>query len=582
MKYARVRRLLGEYKLILLFVFLLGVLLLIPTAIAPVFRQVYTDYILLDNARDWLPTLMALMLGMALFSGVLNYLQKTILQRLSNRIEIHGASSYFWSLLSSPLRRFAGADTFTLVEGIGSAKATTTLLTRDIINAAFSLINTALYLFMMFHIDLLMSVIVVALILLNFVVTRLHEQLKARLAARKKTQGGGLGAGDLQRMEEQVGFGGLQNIEMIKSTASEQHFFERMMGIKNALVTATQDGDYAAAYAPTKSFHQILFMNLLLLISALRIMDKEFTLGTYLAFSAYASTLFAPMNQLLSLRKLFRGFEQKLERLYKERQVSITCATAEAAGIQALQKLSGQIDVEGVCFAYEEGSPVLSGFSLHASPGQRIAIVGRSGAGKSTAIRLLQGLEMPDAGTVAYDGIPVEAIDPMVYTVSIGAAGQNIMIFSGSVRQNIALWDKGVTDADIYRAAGNAGLHTYIASLSGAYDYQLAENGRNLSGGQRQKLEIARALLYRPSVVLLDEATTSMDALSIAHVEDALLRSGCTCIVASHVSSLLVDFDEIILLDKGRIEARGTHQQLMAESALYRQLYLAEEGQVAL
>lgn len=585
MKYQRIRSLLARNRLNLLYIFVLSVLLLFPAAIAPVFRQVFTDYILLDNAREWLPTLMLVMLGMSAFSAALSYLQQTILLRLSNRIEIAGESSYFWRLFQAPLTFFAGTDSYTLLVKSGDARAVTKLLTQDILKVTFGMIDVALYLFMMLHIDVLMTLIVLALILTNFALERLQGFIRKKMAA-KDAAAEGPDADDLHMMEEHVGFDGLQNIEVIKSTASEQHFFERMMGIKNALVTAKQDDDYAEAYEPLEELPEIIFMNLLLFVSAFRIMDREFTIGAYLAFSAYAGTLFGPMNQLLSARKLFRGFEKKLKGLAEDRELSLEVVdgTAEAEAGAVHRKLSGGIVLEGVTFSYDECQerPSIEDVSLEVLPGQRIAVVGKSGAGKTTLLRLLQGLLAPDQGTVTYDGMLVSEVDRHTYALSIGAANQAIMIFSGSIRQNIVLWDEGVTDAEVYRAAGDAGLHTFVASLAGAYDYPLAEGGRNLSGGQRQKIEMARAMLYQPSIVLLDEATSSMDMASIAHIEDMLLRHGSTCIVTSHVIGHLTGYDVILVMDAGRIVARGTHAELLESSPLYRQLYNAEEGQVAM
>lgn len=578
MNYKRIGRLLRDNWLVLVYMFILSVLLLIPAAIAPIFRQVFTDYILKGTAVEWLPTLLAVMFGMALFSAALMLLQNSTLLRLSNKIELTGESGYIWKLLRAPLKRFLSADSFALMERMNDAQGIASLLTGDLIRMLFSIINTVLYLFMMFKVDPMMALIVLALILLNYVSDKVQARVKKRRGARKAPPPEGADLHSLTLLDERVSASGLQNIETIKSMSSEQHFFQRLMGIKGATVMAKRPGEYTAAYSPLGSLPNIIFMNLLLLISAMRIMDREFTIGAYLAFSAYASAFWGPMNATLSVKKLLDGFEGRLKRLEETTNLEETYAPLPEETHEAVRKLDGNIAFDHVTFSYDGERNALTDFSLTLRPGQRIALVGRSGAGKSTVLKLLQGLYAPDAGTVTIDGQAVTAISSDVYTASVGSANQRISIFSGTVRHNITLWDEYFDDAAIYRAAEDACLHTFISSLSGGYDYMLDENGRKLSGGQRQRLEITRALLHSPTIVLLDESMSALDPITAARVDANLLRRGCTCIMATHAIANVHDFDEIIVLEEGRIVARGQHETLLATSPVYAELAKSEGG----
>lgn len=564
---------LRENAAALLYIFSLNILLLIPSVLSPIFKKVFTDYILIEGNTEWLFTLLALMTGTALFSGIVTWMQKNCLTRLSDKIEISGISQYMWMLLNSPMSLFDKKDSFSLLSQSENSNSVSRALTRDVLSFLFNVVSVVFYFLMMLRIDIAMSMVVVALIAFNFTMSKIKDFLQDKLVVKDKNRPNYY---DLITKDERICARGLMNIETFKSTASETFFFSRLVGSKMDIVNAKRDRDYEKAYEPLDDFPQIIFMNLLLLVSAFRIMNRSFSIGTYLAFQAYASALFLPFGNLLLANETFGSLGRSLKRVLGPlTEVSDDLSREIQSGASA-GKLDGRIEFNNVTFGYDAGNPVIKDFSLSIKAGSKVAVLGESGAGKTTLLKLLQGLYKPDSGEITIDGINPAQIDKAQYLNSIGCANQEITLFSASIRDNISMWDKSISDAMVYKAASDACIHSFIASLDGAYDYALAENGKNFSGGQRQRLEIARALVYNPSVVLFDEALSSIDPVNRASIEDNIVKRGCTCISVTHILERLPKYDDIIILDNGIIAARGTHSQLLESSAYYASLYSRE------
>ena len=578
MKFKNMAAMLDENKLTVFYIFALNILLLIPASLSPIFKKVFTDSILTDGVMDWLAPLLILMTATALIAASVTWMQKSCLLKLSNKIEISGTGKYIWIMLCSPLNLFHRKDGYQLLSQADASKRVSKLLTRDLLGLLFSIVSVVFYMIMMMRLDLLMSAVVVALVVLNFLMSKIKDFLAGRLSREDKAAPD---PHDLMLQEERINSAGLENIETFKSTASETLFFQKLIGSRISIINASRDKDFEEASGPFESLPEVIFLNILLLVSAFRIMDRNFSIGTYLAFQAYASMFFTPLSDVLHTHELFGKIENRLKKLYKgldtgEKEIPLT-ALRDQLPVKSADKLDGYIEIKNVCFGYNGGPPVLQDINLSVSPGQRVAILGNSGAGKTTLLKLLQGLYEPDSGNIYIDGVNPARIDKRLFANSIGCANQEIAIFAASVRDNITMWDESISDADVYLAASDACIHNYIALQEGAYNYKLTEDGSNLSGGQRQRLEIARALLYKPSIVLLDEATSAIDPANRVSIEENLAKRGCACIVVTHVLSQIEDYDEIIIMDQGRIIQTGTHEELMRSSAFYASLFEEEK-----
>jgi ABC-type bacteriocin/lantibiotic exporter with double-glycine peptidase domain len=231
------------------------------------------------------------------------------------------------------------------------------------------------------------------------------------------------------------------------------------------------------------------------------------------------------------------------------------------------------VELESITFGYSPlDKPLLTDFSLSVGPGQQVALVGGSGSGKSTVSRLISGLYSPWEGVIRIDGQRLEDISRSALAASVSFVDQDVFLFEGTVRDNVALWDPSIPDEAVTTALRDAAVLDDFSGRPGGIHSRVEQDGRNLSGGQRQRLEIARALVRRPSILVLDEVTSALDAQTEQVIIDNLRRRGCACVVIAHRLSTVRDSDEIVVLEKGTIVERGKHEQLVAAEGQYAEL----------
>jgi ABC-type bacteriocin/lantibiotic exporter with double-glycine peptidase domain len=441
-----------------------------------------------------------------------------------------------------------------------------------------NLVMLVLYLVIMLDYSVVLTAVGLATVLINAFLARYISNKRVNISRAGAANAGKLYATTVS---------GVDMMATIKSAGAENGFFKRWAGLQAAvnesdIQTARLDTYLGMVPGLVTQVANIIVLALGILL----IVKGEFTPGSLLAFTGFLSAFMAPVNQTINLGQTIQEMTTQMERV--EDVLNYPVDVPEDSGVTAVEdesfederwvdreKLRGQVDLEGVTFGYSPlAPPLISGLDLHLEPGQWVALVGGSGCGKSTVAKLISGLYQPWEGTVKFDGVPIADIPRSIVRGSLAVVDQEIVTFDDSVSDNVKLWDRSVEDYDIILACRDAGVHDVVAEREGGYSSPILPGGSNFSGGQLQRLEIARALASDPTMIILDEATSALDAQTEADVIRRIRDREITCIVVAHRLSTIRDCDEIIVLDHGEVVERGTHDELMAQGGAYTELVL--------
>jgi len=449
----------------------------------------------------------------------------------------------------------------------------TTVATGQFVGVAIELVTSLVFLALMLVYDPLLAAIVAALGGASAVLMRLLSRLRVYENRRLGVEQGKLAG---------IGMYGVHAIDSLQAMAAENDFFAHWTGYQARELLARQRFvELGHVIAALPALVLIVGNAAVLGLGGWRVMTGDMSLGMMMAFYLLATGFLQPIGRFVQFADLFQVLEADLQRLddiYDAPEDPSLRAGAEAANpaLARRLRLDGRIELRDVTFGYKTGGePLLRGFSLTIQPGQRVAVVGPSGSGKSTLAALVAGIYRPWSGQILFDGHPQEEIPRELLTDSVSLVDQRIFLFAATVRENLTMWDPETPDRALVAAAGDAAIHDEIMARHGGYHAHVQESGRNFSGGQRQRLEIARALATDPSVLILDEATSALDPVTEVRIDHALRRRGCSCLVVAHRLSTIRDCDLIVVLDRGREVQRGTHAELMAAGGRYRALFEA-------
>jgi NHLM bacteriocin system ABC transporter peptidase/ATP-binding protein len=553
------------------FGFALGIslLMMIPALLVPAFSQVFVDDVLVARFEGWLAPLLWGMAGTAVAMGVITWLQLDTLLRLETRLSVGGSAAFLQRLTRLPVSFFAQRHPGDVTGRVLLNDRVARLVSGDVGRGLLGLVSAAIYALVMAVYDAGLAAVVVGAAVLNLgALLWLGRSLSddnQRLLSRM------LRADGLARQ-------GLQMIETYRASGTEPLLLAQLAGARAGVANITQRlALRRAVLEGLPAFIAVLAGAAILVMGGARIMAGEMTVGQLVAFQALAMAFMAPVAQLVAVATQIQDARANLALLedtlhHPEAEEFAAPTPAAGAAPRGIgRRLAGRIELRDVTFGHSRlEAPLLDGVSLVVEPGRRLGIVGASGSGKSTLALLIAGLYRPWSGEVLVDGRALSDIPRDELRRQVAVVDQNGFLFDGTVRDGIAMWDPTLADERLVESAQDAAIHPEILARRGGYAGAVAEEGRNWSGGQRSRLELARALVTDPAILVLDEATAALDNRTEATLLRNLRRRGCTMVVIAHRLGLVRDCDEVIVMERGRIVQRGRPDDLAAAEGPFR------------
>jgi len=565
-----------EDKWAVLFVLILGLCMIIPGLAVPVFNQIFLDDILTMKRPDWVKTLFVTMAGAVIFVGFLNFLRASILTIWQKKLTLVDSSKFFWHIIRLPLTFFQQRYAADIASRIQYNEANAAVISNQAATAVLDFFIALFYLALLFQYSVPLTFIGVSISFINLVLVIYMRRRLVDLNMKVQQDAG---------REYGVLMSGLMMIESIKGSGNEGEFFSKWAGYKAKVINGMQEIQlWTLKVRLLPSLFAGVNGALIMAIGGFSIMEGVMTAGIYMAFQNLLGRFQEPFNNLLMLGNTLQTIEMQMQRLDDVRKYEIDRLNYSAEeGIRelgnkgnstnSLQRLSGELELKNISFGYSPlDPPLLENFNLHIEPGRWAAVVGASGSGKSTLAKIVAGLYQEWSGEIFFDKIKRRDLPRHTIVNSLSTVDQDVFLLTGSVQENISLFDGTIPKSEIVQAAKDACIHDDIIRLNGGYDAQVTEGGNNFSGGQCQRLEIARALAINPSLLILDEATSALDPMTEQRVLNNIRHRGCSCLIIAHRLSTIRDADEIIVLERGKVVERGTHREMIQHDGAYRRL----------
>ena len=543
--------------------FIFTLLLAVVTLTLPLLTRVFFDEILSGRNAQWATIFFCLMAALALFNFIVTLWQQRYSKRIAGQLALRGNINYLRHLLRLPMSFFAMRFVGDLQQRQRLNETITHSLVEVLAPQAINVTLLVLYLILMLSYNYVLTLIGVAAALVNLAVV--HHYAGQRLNMVRSTQ---------QSMGKYYSatVSCLENIESIKAAGAEEGFFQYWSGLWSRMFNKQREMHVQQS---EMSLLPTLTSNLLtmavLLVGAWYILQGDLSVGMLMAFQGFMTAFMAPVEKIVNAGQQLLEMRSQIERVddvmkYPEDQHADGEHSEEG-------KLLGELELRDVTFGYNRTQPpLIDHFNLHLRAGESVAFVGSSGCGKSTLAKLISGLYKPWSGEILFDGRPIESISSDELTNSIAVVDQNIVLFDDTLSQNIRMWDQSIEDFAILMACSDAQVHSDIMNRPEGLATKVVRGGKNFSGGQCQRFEIATALAREPMILIMDEATSALDPTTEDLVMKHIREMGITQIVVAHRLSTIRDCDQIIVMEAGHVVQQGTHEQLIQQDGLYRQL----------
>ena len=549
------------------FVILTSVITSLMGIIDPVFSRIFMDRLLTGKDPGWAGPFILILSVFGFIKIITALIQAIYSRRIDGRMSVHGTTSYMWKVLNLPMDFFSQRYS----QDILSRRAGNAGISHELIYTfaplALDAVMMVFYLAVMLRYSVILTHVGISSVVINMLVAHIISNKRVNISRIQMRDAGKLASATTA---------GIEMIETIKASGAEEGYFGKWAGYQASVNTAKVRFAKLNQYlGNVPSLVSSFTSTLILMIGVYLTMKGEFTIGMVVAFQGFLNSFTAPASGFISTGQMLQELRTDMERI--EDVMEYPEDENGAIGMQdsdvSYKKLKGTVEMKNVSFGYSRlAEPLIKDFNLSLKPGSRVAFVGESGCGKSTLSKLLSGLYQPWSGEILFDGLPMKDIDRNVFKSSLAVVDQDIIMFEDTIASNIRMWDKTIEDFEVIMAAKDAQIHNDIVLRDSGYDHKMIEGGNDFSGGQKQRMEIARVLAQDPTIVILDEATSALDAKTEYEVVNSIRDRGITCIVIAHRLSTIRDCDEIIVLDHGNVVERGTHEELYAKGGLYTEL----------